>query len=59
MATQGSEQPDLFESAPLQTQAALAPLRRTSVLEQLQALLIEATEIRESAMEAGDDQDQA
>ncbi len=47
MATRGSEQPDLFESAPQQTQAALAPLRRTNVLEQLQALLIEATEIRE------------
>jgi hypothetical protein len=50
---------DLFEQPPLEMRMALAPVRRASALEQIQALLMEATAILEDGREAGDDQDQA
>ena len=54
-----STQPDLFEKTPPETTMALSPAQRTSVLEQLQTLLIEAMATKESVSEVGDDQDQA
>lgn len=48
---------DLFERAPPETRLALPPALRTSALEQLQALLMEATENLANVREAGDDQD--
>ena len=50
---------DLFEQAPPDMRMALAPVQRASALEQIQALLMEATAILEDGREAGDDQDQA
>jgi hypothetical protein len=54
-----SPQLDLFEGAPPETELALASALRISALEQLQALLMEATAISADVREAGDDQDQA
>jgi len=53
-----SAQLDLFEEAPSERGLTLAPAVRGSALEQLQALLIEATALADE-QEAGDDQDQA
>jgi hypothetical protein len=50
---------DLFEQPPPEMRMALAPVQRASALEQIQALLMEATAILEDGREAGDDQDQA
>jgi len=54
-----SPQLDLFEGAPLQPEFTLASALRISALEQLQALLMEATTISADVREAGDDQNQA
>lgn len=54
-----SAQLDLFEGAPPETGLPLASALRISALEQLQALLMEATTILADVREAGDDQDQA
>jgi hypothetical protein len=51
-------QPDLFEKKP-RPAMALAPVERAKALQQLQALLMEATTILENRSEASDDQDHA
>jgi hypothetical protein len=53
-----SAQLDLFEEAPSERGLTLAPAVRGSALEQLQALLMEATATLADEQEAGDDQDQ-
>lgn len=50
---------ELFEERLPEMGLALAPAVRVSALEQLQALLMEATATLVDVREAGDDQDQA
>jgi hypothetical protein len=50
-------QPDLFEKP--RPAMALAPAERAKALQQLQALLMEATAVLDNRSEASDDQDHA